>query len=87
MASEGELSVADLKLGKLPDRTPVKLTIRVPPDLHRALSDYATIYNEAYGKSEPVAELVPHMLAAFLASDRQFAKAREALGKSDKANG
>lgn len=71
--------MADLKLAKLPDRTPVKLTITVTPELHQALSDYAAIYNESYGQAEPLAELVPHMLAAFLASDRGFAKARERL--------
>jgi hypothetical protein len=43
---------------------------------HRELSDYAAVYNETYGQSEPLAELIPHMLAAFLASDRGFAKAR-----------
>jgi hypothetical protein len=79
--------VADLKLPKLPDRTPVKLAITVTPDLHSALNDYAAIYNEAYGQSEPIAELVPHMLAAFLAGDRGFAKARESLAKSGKTNG
>jgi hypothetical protein len=71
--------VAELKLSKIPDRTPVKLTITVMPDLHRALVDYAAVYNDAYGQSEPLADLVPHMLAAFLASDREFAKARERL--------
>jgi hypothetical protein len=76
----GEVTVADLKLAKLPDRTPIKLAITVTPELHRALNDYAAIYNETYGQSEPVAELIPHMLAAFLASDRAFAKARERLG-------
>jgi len=76
--------VADLKLPKLPDRTPIKLAIIVMPDLHRALNDYAAIYNEAYGQSEPLAELVPHMLASFLASDREFAKARERLGSADR---
>lgn len=79
--------MVDLRLGKLPDRTPVKLSVTVTPDLHRALSDYATIYNQAYGQSEPIAELVPHMLAAFLASDRQFAKAREALPKAGARDG
>jgi hypothetical protein len=69
----------DLKLAKLPDRTPVKLAITVTPELHRALTDYATIYNEAYGQAEPLAELVPHMLAAFLAGDRGFAKARDRM--------
>lgn len=72
--------MVDLKLAKLPDRTPVKLTITVTPELHQALSDYAAIYNQTYGESEPIAELVPHMLVAFLASDRGFAKARTGLG-------
>lgn len=71
--------MADLKLGKIPDRTPVKLAISIMPDLHRALVDYAAVYNDAYGQSEPLADLLPHMLAAFLASDREFAKARERL--------
>jgi len=69
--------MADLKLPKLPDRTPVKLTINLPPDLHRALDDYAELYAGAYGRQEPVAELVPAMLAAFLESDRAFSKARK----------
>ena len=72
--------MAEIKLGKLPDRTPVKLAITMTPELHNALADYAAIYNETYGQSEPIAELVPHMLAAFLASDRGFAKARDGLG-------
>jgi hypothetical protein len=66
----------DLKLAKLPDRTPIKLTISVTPDVHQALVDYAALYAEAYGRDEPVAELVPAMLGAFLDSDRAFAKAR-----------
>ena len=73
--------MAELKLGKLPDRTPIKITISVAPDLHKALEDYASIYNERYGQSEPVTELVPHMLAAFLAGDRGFAKARDGLSQ------
>jgi hypothetical protein len=67
----------DLKLARLPDRTPVKLVIQVPPDLHEALGDYAALYAEAYGRSEPVAELVPAMLAVFLESDRAYARARK----------
>lgn len=31
----------ELKLAKLPDRTPVKLAITITPDLHEALHDYA----------------------------------------------
>lgn len=66
----------DLKLAKLPDRTPVKLSITITPDLQAALQDYATVYAATYGVEEPVAELVPAMLAAFLESDRSFAKAK-----------
>lgn len=68
--------MADLKLGKLPDRVPVKLTVAVLPDLHRALQDYAALYAQAYGHEEPIAELIPAMLASFLESDRVFQKAR-----------
>lgn len=66
----------ELKLGRLPDRTPVKLTVTVTPDLHQLLQDYAALYAEAYGREEAVTELVPAMLAAFLESDRAFVRSR-----------
>jgi len=62
----------DLKLPQLPDRTPVKLSISVMPDLHQALVDYAALYAQTYGREEPVGDLIPAMLAAFLESDRVF---------------
>jgi hypothetical protein len=67
--------MGDLKLEKLPDRTPVKLTITITPGLNRALQIYAELYRETYGQAEPVAELIPFMLESFLASDRNYAKA------------
>ena len=67
-----------LKLGKLPERTPVRLTVAIPPELHRLLSEYAAIYREAYGQEETLADLIPFMLQAFLESDRDFARARRA---------
>jgi hypothetical protein len=66
-----------LKLGKLPDRTPVKIAITVSPDLNQALRDYAAIYRKTYGEGESVADLIPFMLSSFLDSDRGFAKARK----------
>jgi len=69
--------VPELKLGKLPDRTPVKITFAASPELDQALQDYAAIYRAAYGQAEAVAELVPFMLEAFLDGDRGFAKARK----------
>ncbi|PWB81795.1 MAG: DUF2274 domain-containing protein [Methylocystaceae bacterium] len=66
-----------LKLGKLPDRTPAKITVTLTPELTGALSDYAAVYREAYGEAASVADLVPFMLEAFLQSDKAFAKARK----------
>jgi len=47
--------VAELKLPQLPDRTPIKVTISISPDLHDALREYALAYMDAYGREEPVA--------------------------------
>jgi hypothetical protein len=66
------MNVANLKLAKLPDRTPVKLAIGIAPDLHRKLVAYAELYTEEYGTAEPLAELIPAILEAFLESDRAF---------------
>jgi hypothetical protein len=67
----------ELKLAKLPDRMPVKMTITVQPDLAKALREYAAVYRATYGEAESVEELVPFMLASFLEGDRGFAKARK----------
>ena len=66
----------DLKLGKLPDRTPVKLAITLPPELHQSLQDYALLYASTYGREESLTELVPAILAAFLNSDRKFSRSK-----------
>ena len=71
--------MSELKLRKLPDRTPVKITIALNPDLNQALRDYASIYRTEYGEAESVADLIPFMLGAFLESDRGFANARKQL--------
>lgn len=68
-----------LKLAQLPDRTPVKISIALQPGLHQRLSDYADFYRQAYGTEEPVTALIPHMLDAFLESDREFVRNRKVL--------
>ena len=68
--------MAELKLGRLPDRTPVKLAINVMPELHQRLQAYAALYAETYGQ-EPLTELIPAMLASFLESDREFRRVRD----------
>ena len=70
--------MSELKLAKLPHRTPIKVTLVITPDLHQALCDYAEVYRDTYGQEEAVIDLVPSMLQAFLDSDRGFAKARQA---------
>ena len=66
-----------LKLPQLPDRVPVRIVIHVSPEQNRALTAYAAAYRQAYGREESVADLIPFMLDAFLAGDREFAKARK----------
>jgi len=68
--------MAELKLAQLPDRTPIKISISVMPDLNQALADYAALYALTYGREEPISELIPAMLAAFLESDRTFFRTR-----------
>jgi hypothetical protein len=68
--------MADLKLSKLPERTPVRVAITVTPDLAADLALYAELYRDHYGRDEPIAELIPAMLSQFLGSDRTFVKAR-----------
>lgn len=77
----------DLKLARLPDRTPVKMTINLPPDLNETLVAYAEVYRDAYGQPEGVADLIPYMLRSFLDSDREFVKARSSTraGRPGKA--
>lgn len=74
--------MSGLRLGRLPDRTPVKLTLALAPELHQQLSDYEAAYAETYGVEEPVAELIPAMLAAFLKGDPGFARYRKGAAAS-----
>jgi hypothetical protein len=72
-----EIALPELKLAKLPDRQPVKIAFRASPELAQMLRDYAIAYRGAYGEEEPIEELVPFILTAFLESDRGFVKARK----------
>ncbi|WP_066819035.1 DUF2274 domain-containing protein [Sphingomonas mali] len=76
--------MAELKLARIPDRTPIKLTIAVPPETHQALGDYAAIYAESYGREEPLVELIPAILAAFLDADREFQRRRSDIRRNPK---
>ena len=62
-----------MKLAKLPERKPVKLTVVMMPGLYERLQDYAHAYTQAYGTEEPIGELISAMLTAFMDGDRSFA--------------
>jgi hypothetical protein len=72
-----EAFMPDLKLRRLPDRTPVKISFQATPELASGLQAYADLYREAYGQAEAVADLIPYMLECFLASDRAFVAAQK----------
>ena len=74
----------ELKLGKLPDRKPVKIAITVSAALDKKLHSYAEAYRAAYSEDEKVGDLIPFMLEQFLDGDRGFAKARK---EAEPANG
>jgi hypothetical protein len=71
--------MAELKLARLPDRTPVKVGINVMPDLHQDIIAYAAHYARAYGSEVQIADLIPAMLASFIESDRGFQRTRQKL--------
>ena len=72
--------MAKLKLGPLADERPVRLTIELPAAVHRDLAAYAEVLGRETGQATEPAKLIAPMLARFMASDREFTKARRAVG-------
>jgi hypothetical protein len=72
--------MAKLKLGPLADERPVRLTIELPAAVHRDLVAYAEALGRETGQATEPAKLIAPMLARFMASDREFAKARRTAG-------
>ena len=68
-----------LKLGPIPDQKPVKVTMSLAPEIHDALTDYVTLHAREYGKQSSISEIAGLMIKKFLASDRQFKRARKTL--------
>ena len=69
--------MAKLKLGRIPDDKPVRLSVELPAAIHRDLVAYAEALGRETGQGtvEP-AKLVVPMLVRFMATDRAFAKLR-----------
>ena len=66
-----------LKLGAIPDDKPVKVTMELPAPHYRDLVADAEILSRQMGRplADPMKLIVP-MLERFIATDREFAKAR-----------
>ena len=45
--------MTNLKLAKLPDRTPTRITITVSADLNQALCDYQKLYARSLPRQRP----------------------------------
>lgn len=71
-----------LKLGPILEDKPVRMTIELPGTLHRDLVAYAEILSQESGQSqtEPSRLVVP-MIQRFIATDREFARARRSKAK------
>ncbi|WP_173934960.1 DUF2274 domain-containing protein [Chelativorans sp. Marseille-P2723] len=65
-----------LKLGRILDERPVKLTIEVSAPLHRKLLAYGEALARETGHTEPIlpAKIAPPMIAGYIDSDKEFAK-------------
>ena len=70
---------AELKIGPLKDKRPIKLSIEVDPDLHADLKDYASVYERAYGQRADIKALIPSMLRTLMDADAGFKRSRKAL--------
>jgi hypothetical protein len=75
---------ANLKLSSVPDDKPVKLTVEIPPDVHRDLLDYAAVMARETGEAAPEpAKLIAPMLQRFMATDRAFVRLRKSRPHQD----
>ncbi len=66
-----------IKLDRLPNRKPVKLTVTLDPEVFDALEDYARIYAEEYGEGEPVSVIAASMIGEFMDGDAAFKRLRK----------
>ena len=68
------MSTNKLRLGPLPKAEIVKLTVALPAELKQRLEQYAQLHSQAHGDPVDAVALIPHMLDAFIARDREFLK-------------
>ena len=64
------MTTRKLRLGPLPKTESTKLTFACPASLKADLDRYAALHAQTYGETVDAVTLIPHMLEAFLRSDR-----------------
>lgn len=67
--------MTELKITEILDEKPVRMTVALPPDIHRDLLAYAALLSGS-GEAMDPARLVAPMLRQFMMSDKGFARAR-----------
>ena len=73
-----------LKLSDITDVKPVKLSIEISARLHSGLVAYGVVLNGGNERDAPPPEqLIAPMLERFVATDRDFAKARRAAKRAE----
>ena len=65
-----------LKLATIEDQKPVKITIELPPGVHRDLVAYGELLSGADKTPIEPARLIAPMIARFMDSDQAFKKLR-----------
>lgn len=71
--------MSQLRLGPLPKVGVVRLTVTLPEPLKEELDQYAAEHSRLYEPVETVA-LIPHMLEAFIRSDRGWRSRKAKAG-------
>lgn len=76
--------MSNLKLGPLPKLGIVRMTFPIPEPLKEQLDLYAAEYGRLYGEVD-AATLIPHMLEAFLRSDRGWRSRKSKVAEKSRA--
>lgn len=74
------MSTSKLRLGPLPKAETIKFAVNLPADLKQRLERYAQLHSQVHGEPVDVAALIPHMLSAFMARDREFLRRSRSSG-------
>ncbi len=76
--------MASIKLPKIPTEEPIPVRFAMLGSKHAELLDYLAFFNDTHRSDVELKALLPHLVAAFIANDRAFARWRaERRSKTD----